>query len=312
MPILVPKDLPAIDILEKEQIFIMENERAKTQDIRPLRFLILNLMPKKEETETQLLRMLSNTPLQVVVDFLYTSSYEAKNVSKNHLERFYKTFDEVKNDKYDAMIITGAPIEHLDFEEVDYWKELTKIMDYAKENVYSTLFICWASQAGLYYHYDVPKYAKDEKIFGVFEYKIKEKTLLTKGFDDIFYIPQSRYTFNDFETVAKKDNLKIIAGDEQSGTNIVMSLDQRQIFIAGHFEYDEDTLYNEYMRDKSQGLDTKTPQNYFDENGDVIVRWRSSANLFFSNWINYLVYQETPFDISRISKDVLPTSAEKR
>lgn len=310
MPLLVPKDLPAIDILEKEQIFIMQNERAQTQDIRPLRFLILNLMPKKEETETQLLRMLSNTPLQVVVDFLYTSSYEAKNTSKYHLERFYKTFEEVKTSKYDAMIITGAPIEHLDFEEVEYWDELMKIMDYAKENVYSTLFICWASQAGLYYHYGIPKYSKNEKIFGVFEYKVQAKTLLTKGFDDIFYIPQSRYTFNKIEDVAKTNELKIISGDSEAGINIAISTDQRQIFIAGHFEYDEDTLFNEYTRDRTQGLETKKPQNYFDENGEVIVKWRSSANLFFTNWINYLVYQETPYDISKISKDVLPTSKE--
>ncbi len=299
--------------MEKERIITITPQRAKHQDIRPLRIAILNLMPKKEETETQFLRMLSNTPLQVYVDLIRTSSYESKNTCKNHLSKFYRTFDDIKHKKYDAMIITGAPVEKMDFEEVQYWKELQEIFEFAKTNVFSTMFICWASQAALYHYYGIKKYEQADKIFGVFDYRVQHESLLTKGFDDIFYTPQSRYTFNAIDDIINNEELHLVAGSEETGANIVLSKNQRQIYVAGHFEYDKDTLYNEYVRDKGQGLDTALPCNYFANDDDssldnVTVRWRTYANQLFSNWLNHLVYQETPFDINEISENVVATS----
>ncbi len=313
MPVIIPSDLPAKEILEKERIITITPQRAKHQDIRPLRIAILNLMPKKEETETQFLRMLSNTPLQVYVDLIRTSSYESKNTCKNHLSKFYRTFDDIKHKKYDAMIITGAPVEKMDFEEVQYWKELQEIFEFAKTNVFSTMFICWASQAALYHYYGIKKYEQADKIFGVFDYRVQHESLLTKGFDDIFYTPQSRYTFNAIEDIINNEELHLVAGNEVTGANIILSKNQRQIYVAGHFEYDKDTLYNEYVRDKGQGLGTALPCNYFAGDDDssmdnVTVRWRTYANQLFSNWLNHLVYQETPFDINEISENVVATS----
>ena len=311
MPLIIPQDLPANGILQEEQIFTITPQRAKTQDIRPLRVAILNLMPKKEETETQLLRMLSNTPLQVSVDFVRTDSYQSKNTSASHLERFYKTFGDIRHNKYDAMIITGAPVEKMKFEEVDYWQELREIFDFAKTNVFSTMYICWASQAGLYYYYGIEKVEQTEKIFGIFPYKLQNSSMITKGFDDEFYVPQSRYTLNPIYSINNHSALTLIAGCEKTGAAIVTSKDNRQIFVSGHFEYNADTLYQEYLRDKDLGLATAMPSNYFeDEQEKIHVRWRAHANLFFSNWLNYFVYQETPFDIERISQDILPTSRE--
>ena len=314
MPVIIPSDLPAKEILEKERIFTILPQRAKHQDIRPLRIAIFNLMPKKEETETQFLRMLSNTPLQVYVDLIHTASYESKNTCKSHLSRFYRTFDEIRHRKYDAMIITGAPVEKMDFEEVLYWNELREIFEFAKTNVFSTMFICWASQAALYHYYGIRKHEQADKIFGVFDYEVRHESLLTKGFDDIFYTPQSRYTYNRLSDIIGNEGLHLVAGDEATGANIVLSSNQRQIFVAGHFEYDKDTLYNEYVRDKNQGLDTALPCNYFANDDEskgidgITVKWRSYANLLFSNWLNYLVYQETPFDLSEISENVAATS----
>ena len=305
MPLVIPSDLPAKSILEKEQIFIITTNRADSQDIRPLKLAILNLMPKKEETETQLLRMLSNTPLQVHVDLIRTESYKSKNTDETHLNRFYKTFEEMKHTKYDAMIVTGAPVETMEYEVVDYWEEFTQILEYAKENVFSTMFICWASQAALYHYYGIQKYQKDEKIFGVYDFDVTHRGVLTKGFDDYFYMPQSRYTYNKIDEVEQCDDLIIWSGREDIGSNLVSSKDGRFVFIAGHFEYEEDTLYQEYLRDRQRGLNTKLPQNYFvdnDETKEIKVRWRSHANLFFANWLNYGVYQETPYDISKIGK----------
>ena len=305
MPLVIPSDLPAKSILEKEQIFIITTNRADSQDIRPLKLAILNLMPKKEETETQLLRMLSNTPLQVHVDLIRTESYKSKNTDETHLNRFYKTFEEMKHTKYDAMIVTGAPVETMEYEVVDYWEEFTQILEYAKENVFSTMFICWASQAALYHYYGIQKYQKDEKIFGVYYFDLMHRGVLTKGLDDYFFMPQSRYTYNKIDEVEKCDDLIVWSGREDIGSNLVSSKDGRFVFIAGHFEYEEDTLYQEYLRDIQRGLNTQLPQNYFvdnDETKEIKVRWRSHANLFFANWLNYCVYQETPYDISKIEK----------
>ncbi|MCI7682192.1 MAG: homoserine O-succinyltransferase [Fusobacterium necrophorum] len=305
MPLVIPSDLPAKSILEKEQIFTMTTQRAETQDIRPLKLAILNLMPKKEETETQLLRMLSNTALQVHVDLIRTDSHKSKNTDYSHLHRFYKTFDEIKQNKYDAMIITGAPIETMEYENVDYWQEFTEILEYAKEHVFSTMFICWASQAALYHYYGIKKHQKSKKIFGVYEFDLKKRGTLTKGFDDSFFIPQSRYTYNELKDVLSHPDLDVWAGREDIGANLVSSKDGRFLFVAGHFEYEEDTLYQEYLRDKAKGLGTDIPENYFIDNDEakgIKVKWRSHANLFFSNWLNYCVYQETPYDISQISK----------
>ncbi|MFA6942213.1 MAG: homoserine O-succinyltransferase [Clostridiaceae bacterium] len=305
MSIIVPENLPAIDILKKENVFVMENKRAVSQDIRPLQILLLNLMPTKINTETQLIRIIGNTPLQVELTLLYTKSHKSKNTSEYHLDTFYKSFDEIKNSKFDGLIITGAPVEKLEFEQVDYWEELKEIMEYSKSNVTSSLHICWGAQAGLYYHYGIEKRDLNEKMFGVFSHRvIDDKNELVRGFDDTFYAPHSRHTEIKREDIINNKNLKLIAESDKAGVYIVMSKDERQIFITGHSEYDRDTLKLEYERDKEKGLDIQIPYNYFvddDPKNSPRVTWKSSANLLFSNWLNYFVYQKTPYDINQIS-----------
>ena len=301
MPIVIPKELPAFEVLQNENIFIMNDARAIHQDIRPLKILILNLMPNKVETETQLLRLLSNTPLQTEITLLKTASYQSKNTSTDHLESFYKTFDEIKDHTYDGLIITGAPVETMEFEEVSYWNELSAIMEYSKSNVTSTLHICWGSQAGLYYHYGIKKYSTSKKIFGVFAHDLHHKTNpLLRGFDDEVLIPHSRYTTVYKEEIEKNPNLELLLFSEDAGVCLVASKDGKQIFISGHLEYDKDTLKKEYFRDVEKGLDIDLPKNYFknnDCNKEVVVKWRGSAHLLFANWLNYFVYQETPYEL---------------
>lgn len=304
MPLIVEDFLPAKDTLQQEDIFIIGKSRAKKQDIRPISLAILNLMPNKEETEIQILRCLSNTPLQVNVDLIKVSSHISKNTEASYLKKFYKDFEEIKNRKYDGMIITGAPVEQLEFEDVNYWEELEDIFEYAKNNVYSTMFICWASQAALYYYYDVPKYTSSQKIFGVYEYDLKHQTKLTNGFDDRYYSPQSRYTYVREEDVAKIDDLVILSAHDDTGVSLASSLDQRFVFVSGHSEYDRDTLYKEYLRDLEKGLSTPKPIHYFvnnDEEQGIEVKWRSSGNLFFQNWLNHYVYQSTPYDLNELT-----------
>ncbi|MEL7596718.1 MAG: homoserine O-succinyltransferase [Clostridiaceae bacterium] len=299
MPIIIPKDLPATEILENENIFVMNQQRAIHQDIRPLKIAIVNLMPKKIDTETQLLRLLGNIPIQVEVELIHTKTYDSKNVSQEHLLSFYKTIDDVKDEKFDGMIITGAPVEKMDFEEVGYWEELKKIMDFSVTNVFSTLHICWGAQAGLYYHHGVPKYLLPEKMFGVFSHKvIKDKTKLLRGFDDEFYVPHSRHTGFRKEDIQKVADLDILAESDEAGVYIAASKDGRQIFVTGHSEYDANTLKSEYDRDVALGDDIKLPKNYFKDDNpekEPIVKWRGHSNLLFSNWMNYYVYQETPY-----------------
>ena len=304
MPIKIPHDLPAAKTLQEENIFVMTETRAMTQDIRPLKILILNLMPKKIETETQLARLLGNTPLQVEPTLIRTSSHQSKNVAEEHLLAFYKTFDEVKELNFDGMVITGAPVEHLPFEEVEYWDELCEIMEWSKTHVHSTLHICWASQAGLYYHYGIHKHQLPEKLFGVFPHTVDYKgSILFRGFDDIFFVPQSRHTTFWAEDIQKVDGLKVLSSSERAGVYAVSSKNGRQIFITGHSEYDANTLENEYLRDKSLGKEIKIPENYYpndDPTKPPIVSWRAHANLLFSNWLNYFVYQSTPYDIKKV------------
>lgn len=304
MPIKIPNDLPAAKTLQEENIFVMTETRAITQDIRPLKILILNLMPKKIETETQLARLLGNTPLQVEPTLIRTSSHQSKNVAEEHLLAFYKTFDEVKELNFDGMVITGAPVEHLPFEEVEYWDELCEIMEWSKTHVHSTLHICWASQAGLYYHYGIHKHQLPEKLFGVFPHTVDYKgSILFRGFDDIFFVPQSRHTTFWAEDIQKVDGLKVLSSSERAGVYAVSSKNGRQIFITGHSEYDANTLENEYLRDKSLGKEIKIPENYYpsdDPTKPPIVSWRAHANLLFSNWLNYFVYQSTPYDIKKV------------
>ena len=299
MPLNISDNLPAVKILEKENIFVMKETRAVHQDIRPLQILIFNLMPVKITTETQILRLLSNTPLQVEITLIYTKMHLSKNTPREHLDSFYKTFDDISIHKYDGLIITGAPIEHLEFEEVDYWEEMVKIMDWADHHVTSTMFICWASQAGLYHHYGIPKYMRNEKMFGVFRHKIYSRTnLLTRGFDDYFLAPHSRYTEVRKEDIEKVNDLEILADSEEAGIYLVATRDLRRIFITGHSEYDPLTLKSEFDRDVAKGLDIRIPENYYlnDDPGQTpIVRWRSHASLLFSNWLNYCVYQVTPY-----------------
>lgn len=303
MPVKIPDDLPAYSVLESENIFVMNEKRAETQDIRPLKILILNLMPTKVETETQLLRMLSNSPIQTDVEFLQAATHESKNTSEEYLGRFYRTFDEVKGRKFDGMIITGAPLESIDFEDVDYWDELCGIMDWAVTNVCSTMYICWGSMAGLYYHYGVPKYPMESKISGIFEHKVMSPSEpILRGFDDRFYMPQSRHTDVKAEDIAKNPHLHIIAQSPDSGVGIVIS-ERNEVFVTGHFEYDRSTLAYEYERDLKAGMNPHVPDNYFeddDPNKDPVLRWRGHATLFFTNWLNYNVYQTTPYDIDRI------------
>ena len=300
MPIKVPVGLPAIDILSKEDIFIMDELRATTQDIRPLRIVILNLMPKKIETETQLLRVLGNSPIQVEVELMQTSSHQSKNTSSEHLLAFYKTWDKLKSKKFDGMIITGAPVEHLEFEEVDYWPELCEIMDWARTNVFSTFYICWGAQAALYYHYGVKKYPLGEKMFGVFEHKTTDPShSLLHGFDELFYAPHSRHTEIRAHDIEKDSRLQLLSVSEEAGVYIAAARDQTQFFVTGHSEYDRDTLAGEYFRDLDRNLPIKIPANYFpgnDPKNPPQIRWRAHSNLLFFNWINYFVYQRTPYD----------------
>ena len=307
MPIRIPNDLPAAGILQRENIFVMPQDRAMTQDIRPLEIVLLNLMPTKIVTETQLSRLLGNTPLQVNLELMHTSSHVSKNTSQEHMLTFYKSFEELKHRKFDGMIITGAPVEKMEFEDVDYWPELCEIMEWSKTHVHSTFHICWGAQAGLYYHYGIPKYPLDEKLFGVFEHKVDHpKAILLRGFDDVFYAPHSRHTTVLREDIEKVWDLRIIASSPEAGVYAVQTKFGRQIFVTGHSEYDPDTLKKEYLRDKNLGLPIKPPANYFpgdDDNKDPIVRWRGHANLLFSNWLNYFVYQTTPYDIMTIGQE---------
>jgi len=300
MPINVPANLPAIEELKKENIFIMEETRALHQDIRPLKVALLNLMPVKMVTEADLLRSLANTPLQVELDLLYMDEHFSKNTPREHMEVFYKTFDQIRDHRYDGLIITGAPVELLEFEEVDYWKTLCEVMEWSKTNVSSTMHICWGAQAGLYYHYGIQKYELPAKVFGVFDHQITDRThQLVRGFDDVFPAPHSRYTENRQADIEKHPDLVLLAWSPEVGSNIVLSRDNRQIFISGHLEYNPQTLKDEYVRDRGKGLDTAIPKNYFpgdDPARDPVIRWRAHASLLFSNWLNYYVYQVTPFD----------------
>ena len=304
MPIKIPDNLPAVETLNNENIFVMTEDRAFHQDIRPLRIAILNLMPTKITTETQLVRLLGNTPLQVEIDLLNPKTHESKNTSEEHLMTFYKSFDEVKDQKFDGLIITGAPVEQMKFEEVDYWDELKEIMDWSTHNVYSTLHICWGAQAGLYYHYNIPKYDLNGKMFGVFPHKATKKNVkLLRGFDDEFYVPHSRHTEIRKEDIENNKDLTLLAESDESGIYLVEAKGGRQIFVSGHSEYDPLTLKSEYDRDVAKGLDIKVPKNYYpqdDPTKEPLVKWRSHANLLFCNWLNYYVYQETPFNLHEI------------
>ncbi len=299
MPIVISKDIPAYSALKSENIFVMSDERAFTQDIRPLEIAILNLMPTKVETETQFMRLLSNSPLQVNITLVYTESYKSKNTAAAHLEKFYKTFEEIKDKHFDGMIITGAPVETMPFEEVLYWDELKKIFDFADRNVTSTIYICWGAQAALYYHYGIQKYLLPEKLFGVFPHRkrIEQHDPLLKGIDDIFYIPHSRHTTVHLEDVERVSDLVVLSESDATGLSIAKSKDNKKIFLTGHMEYDRDTLRREYERDVAKGLPIRPPYNYFTDEtcSEVRVTWTSAANLFYTNWLNYYVYQVTPF-----------------
>lgn len=304
MPIKIPDNLPASEILHSENIFVMPEHRAFHQDIRPLRIAILNLMPTKISTETQLLRLLGNSPLQVDIVLLHPKSHTSKNTPEEHLTSFYRHFEDVKEQKFDGLVITGAPVEQYDFEEVNYWEELKEIMDWSVRNATSTFHICWGAQAGLYHHYGIPKFPLNAKMFGVFSHKIVKKNIkLLRGFDDEFYVPQSRHTEVRREDIEKVAELEILSVSEDSGVYIAASRDGRQIFVTGHSEYDPCTLKSEYDRDVAKGLDIEVPKNYFPDNNptrEPLVRWRSHANLLYCNWLNYYVYQETPFDLNEI------------
>ena len=297
--------MPAVRILEDENIFVMTETRAITQDIRPLKILILNLMPTKVDTETQLSRVLGNTPLQVEIELIHTETHKSKNTSEEHLLAFYKTFAEVKDRYFDGMIITGAPVEKMEFEDVDYWSELCEIMEWSKSHVQSTLHICWGAQAGLYYHFGVKKYMLEEKLSGVYEHTVDYKrSILFRGFDDVFYVPHSRYTTVDRGEVEAVPELRILSSSEKAGVYAVSTKHGRQIFLTGHSEYDRGTLNKEYTRDKNAGINPKIPENYFpcdDDTREPLMRWRASATLLFTNWLNYFVYQATPYEISEIT-----------
>jgi len=307
LPIRIPNDLPAVETLLQENIFVMSQNRAVQQDIRPLEIVLLNLMPTKIATETQLSRVLGNTPLQVNLELMHTSSHVSKNISQEHLLSFYKSFDELKHRKFDGMVITGAPVEMIPFEEVDYWPELCEIMEWSKTHVHSTFHICWGAQAGLYYHYGINKQVLPEKLFGVYPHTADYKrSILLRGFDDVFWVPHSRHTTISRADVEAVPELKIIASSVQAGVYAMMNKGGRQIFVTGHSEYDPETLQNEYRRDKSQGLPITVPENYYPNNDDTkepLVLWRGHGNLLFSNWLNYFVYQTTPYDIMTIGQE---------
>lgn len=310
MPIQIPNDLPAAEVLQQENIFVMKQTRAETQEIRPLEIVLLNLMPTKIVTETQLSRVLGNTPLQVHLELMMMSSHKSKNTPQEHLLSFYKTFDELKDRKFDGMVITGAPVEHLEFEEVSYWEELCRIMEWSKTHVHSTFHICWAAQAGLYYHYGVQKKVLPEKLFGVYPHRADYKrAILLRGFDDEFWVPHSRHTTVLREDIEKIPGMRIIASSEEAGVYIMLNKEGRQIFVTGHSEYDIDTLEKEYLRDKNAGLPIHVPVNYYPNDDDTkppIVRWRGHANLLYSNWLNYFVYQTTPYDIMTVGDASTP------
>ena len=321
MPIRISDNLPARHTLEQERIFVMEENRALSQDIRALRLVILNLMPDKITTETQLLRALSNTPIQIDIELMCMASHQSTHTSAAHLTKYYETFDKIKDQFFDGMIITGAPVEKLPFEEVDYWEELCQVLEWSKTHVYSTLHLCWAAFAGLYYHYGVPKYVLDKKVFGVFEHSMtwSRPVKLFRGFDDVFYVPHSRYTEIRKEDILKHSDLRILSESEECGIYAVSDLHGRQIFITGHSEYDRETLDREYKRDRGAGLNTALPVNYYIDNDPkkgALLRWRSSATLMYTNWLNYYVYQETPFDIGAISnirnEDLVPGRDEEK
>ena len=305
MPVKVQNDLPAKGILENENIFVMDEDRAMHQNIRPLSICILNLMPVKQDTELQLLRALSNTPLQIAVSFMKMNSHVSLNTPIQHLNQFYKTFDELKNNKYDGLIITGAPVEQIPFEEVDYWKELCEIMDWSRKHVFSTFRICWGAQAGLYYHYGLKKVLLPQKLFGVYEHKVmNRKVPLVRGFDDTFLIPHSRHTAVLAEDIHNCSALTVLAESEEAGVLLCMAEEGRQIFVMGHPEYDRYTLHNEYMRDKNKGLPIQMPKNYYPGNDDTqrpSLQWRSHSNNLYCNWLNYYVYQTTPYDLNEIN-----------
>ena len=302
MPIKIQSDLPVKEILEKENIFVMDENRAVHQDIRPIQILILNLMPLKEETELQLLRSLSNTPLQVDVSFMMVKSHTSKNTATSHLNKFYQTFDEVKDQKYDGMIITGAPVEQMEFEEVDYWEEMKEIMAWTKENVTSTIYLCWAAQAGLYYHYGLKKRMMDHKVFGLFPHKVMNRKIpLVRGFDDVFLAPHSRHTEVPAEDIHNCKDLTVLAESEEAGVFLAMAQEGRQIFVMGHPEYDRVTLDQEYKRDLGKGLPIDMPKNYYPDNNPEnkpLLLWRAHANNLYTNWLNYYVYQVTPYDMA--------------
>lgn len=306
MPLNLPDKLPAIDLLKEENIFVIDNSRASTQDIRPLKIVILNLMPLKITTETDLIRLLSNSPLQIEVSFMKLKSHTSKNTPIEHMKAFYRDFELMRDEKFDGMIITGAPVEHLDFEEVNYWGEIQKIFDWTRTHVTSTLYICWAAQAGLYHHYGIPKYPLDKKMFGIFEHHICEgmsKLPIFRGFDDVFFVPHSRHTEVRRADIEKHPELTIISESDDSGVHIVMARGGREFYVTGHSEYSPYTLDTEYRRDLGKGLPIDMPKNYYRDNDPEkgpLVRWRSTANLLFSNWLNYYVYQETPYDINQI------------
>lgn len=304
MPIKINDKLPAKESLENENIFVMTETRAKTQDIRPLKIVVLNLMPTKVTTETQLLRMLSNSPLQIDIELLQTATHKASHADETHMLTFYKTFDEIKENKYDGMIVTGAPVEQLEFEEVDYWPELCRIFEWSKTSVYSTFHICWGAQAGLYYHYGIPKYNLPKKVFGVFPHKPLDLFHpLMRGFDDTYFVPHSRHTETRFSDIALCKSLQILSYSEMSGIHLISDLDCRNFFATGHSEYDADTLAREYFRDKAKGLDISIPYNYFPDDDPTkkpLMTWRNVGTLMFTNWLNYFVYQRTPYDINKI------------
>lgn len=306
MPLNLPDKLPAIDILKEENIFVIDNSRASTQDIRPLKIVILNLMPIKITTETDLIRLLSNSPLQIEVSFMKLKSHTSKNTPIEHMKAFYRDFECMRNEKFDGMIITGAPVEHLEFEDVNYWDEIQDIFNWTRTHVTSTLYICWAAQAGLYHHYGIPKYPLDKKMFGIFEHHICEgmsKLPIFRGFDDVFFVPHSRHTEVRRADIKKHPGLTIISESDDSGVHIVMARGGREFYVTGHSEYSPYTLDTEYRRDLGKGLPIDMPKNYYRDNDlekGPLVRWRSTANLLFSNWLNYYVYQETPYDINQI------------
>lgn len=305
MPVIIPVNLPASEILTQEQIFVMHQQRAQTQDIRPLKLGILNLMPTKITTETQLLRLISNTSLQVDVDLIHMATHESKNVSREHLDTFYKTFDEIKEERYDGFIVTGAPVENMPFQEVNYWEELTQVFEFIKTNVFSSMFICWGAQAAMYYYYGVPKFQLSEKRFGVFKHEVLLRRPIVRGFDDVFYAPHSRHTEFRAGDIAKVDSLEMIASSPEAGVYLVQSKDERMVFITGHSEYDQMTLDSEYKRDLQQGKTIAMPKHYYpndDPSCTPQVRWRGHANLLFANWLNYYVYQETPYELTDLAK----------